>query len=175
MKVPKVAAVAAALTFVMGACSTELILEREGGDEPVPVQTTEAPVEPDNGDLSRGDNDPEPVAISYGDCLDVDFSGQSVRFAAVVECGGVHDAQVFDTAVIDEDPVPVVREWCHEQLPSSLQEEGRGRAYALESPVGYVHNQGVASRGEEVLCVFVHAEPRDGGFAEPRADDDDEG
>ncbi|PKQ25218.1 MAG: hypothetical protein CVT64_10970 [Actinobacteria bacterium HGW-Actinobacteria-4] len=150
----------ACVVLALSACSSEIKgLDRE----------TDAPAVIDEGpattaDPSRDKNEPDPIDVALGDCLEVDYTGVSVRFASVVECAQPHGAQVYQEVVVEEGTLVLIAETCNASLSAALQEPTAGKTYALETPVGYVYNQGLAVAGDQVLCIYVHTEPVTGAF-----------
>jgi len=151
--------VAALLTaVVVSGCSSEI---KGVDDESAPAAETSAapttspqapPVDPD---------EPAPISFAQDECMEVDFSGVGPRFAAVVDCDQAHHAEVYHTLEVGaEQTAADINDACSDELSSSFRDPAAGTFYAVESPLNYVYNQGLAVAGDEVLCVYVHSQER---------------
>lgn len=162
LKVARVMATALVTVIALTACSPEI--KGLSDEDDAPVATTEAPQDlVESDEPSRGGDDPDPIAFALDDCMQVDRSGVGIRFASRVDCAEAHDAQAFFAVVVEDQNLNAIAESCQDELRKAFRDPDRGATYALLSPAGFLYNQGVASNGDEVFCVYVHTEPREGG------------
>lgn len=158
-----VTALAVAAALAMTGCSHEI----KGANEPRESATAASPsasaATSAAATVTQSTEHP-PIAVGVGECVDVDRSGVGIRFSAVVSCEEAHDGEAFLAVTVDDRTLVQVADDCTAELRSALRDPTRGRTYALESPMGYVYNQSVVNPGDEVLCVYVFAEPEEGSI-----------
>ncbi|MEX0914241.1 MAG: hypothetical protein WDZ57_04740 [Demequina sp.] len=153
---------AALVTAVVAAgCSSEIKgIEDDEGSASETASTSAAPTTSPQAPPTNID-EPAPISFAVGDCMEVDFSGVGPRFAAVVTCDQAHHAEVYHALVVEEEQTAAnITDACAGELSSKYRDPAAGTFYAVESPLNFVYNQGLTDVGDEVLCVYVHAQER---------------